>query len=161
MEIKQGDKVPDFKLKDQDGVTCTFEDYKGRWILLYFYPKDDTPGCTIEACSFRDHFFEFQENGIEVVGVSVDDAASHQKFIEKFDLPFTLLTDLDKKIVKQFGIWGKKEFMGREYMGTNRTSFLIDPWGEVVKVYRDVNPDLHIQEILADFEELEKTKMKI
>ena len=121
---------------------------------MYFYPKDDTPGCTKEACGIRDAYADFKENKIEVFGVSVDSVESHGKFAEKYHLPFTLLSDADKKAVNEYGVYGKKKFMGREYQGTLRTSFLIDPEGRIAKIYEDVKPEAHAEEILRDFRAL-------
>lgn len=151
---REGDKAPDFSAPDQDGRVRSLGDYKGEWMLLYFYPKDDTPGCTVEACTFRDEFEAFGDAGLTVVGVSTDSVKSHGKFALKHKLPFTLLADEDKKIVEAYGVWGKKKFMGREYMGTNRWSFLIDPKGKIAKFYGTVKPATHAQEVLADLAEL-------
>lgn len=148
--MKKGMKAPVFSLPDQKGTIHKLADYKGQWVLLYFYPKDDTPGCTKEACMIRDSWPKFKKLGIQVFGVSVDSVKSHGKFVKKYDLPFTLLADEDKALVKKYGVWGKKKFMGREYMGTNRTSFLIDPAGKIVKVYENVKPDGHAEEVLSD-----------
>ncbi len=149
--IKEGAAAPEFTLPDQDGKTHSLADYKGKWVLLYFYPKDDTPGCTKEACMIRDAFPDFGKLGIAVLGVSIDPPASHKKFAEKHALPFTLLADTEKKAVHAYGVWGKKKFMGREYEGTLRTSFLIDPEGKVAKVYEDVKPETHADEVLKYF----------
>lgn len=153
MKIKEGQKAPDFSLPDQNGKTHQLSSYKGCWVLLYFYPKDDTTGCTTEACSIRDNFKSFGKMETKILGVSVDSVKSHQKFAEKYKLPFTLLADEDKKVVKLYGVWGKKKFMGREYMGTFRTSFLINPEGKIAKIYERVKPDEHAGEVL---EELQK-----
>jgi len=154
MKLKLKDSAPKFTALDQDGKTHQLKDYLGSWLLLYFYPKDDTPGCTKEACSLRDNFPDFKKVKTQVVGVSVDSVASHKKFADKYQLPFTLLADEDKTIVKSYGVWGKKKFMGREFMGTLRTSFLIDPKGKIVKIYSDVKPDKHAEEILSDLKDL-------
>lgn len=150
MYKKAGTKAPGFKALDQDGVTRSLKDYAGKWVILYFYPKDDTPGCTKEACGFRDGFAKYKRAGIEVIGVSVDSVKKHAKFVEKYSLPFTLLSDEDKKIVEAYGVWGEKKFMGRTYMGTNRVSYLINPEGKIVKVYDKVKPEEHADEVLAD-----------
>ena len=121
-------------------------------MLLYFYPKDDTPGCTKEACAIRDTYAEFKKVKAVVLGVSTDSVTSHAKFAKKFNLPFTLLADEEKKVAKAYGVWGKKKFMGREYMGTHRTSFLIDPQGMIAKVYVEVKPEMHAEEVLKDLE---------
>lgn len=148
--------IPTFSLPDQNGKTHKLSDYKGQWALVYFYPKDDTPGCTKEACAIRDNFPAFKKLGIKVFGISVDSVKSHKKFAEKYDLPFTLLADEDKKVVKDWGVWGKKKFMGRDYMGTKRTSFLINSAGKVAKVYENVKPEIHAEEVLADLKALKK-----
>jgi thioredoxin-dependent peroxiredoxin len=149
-------QAPDFTLPDQDGVEHTLSQYRGQWVLLYFYPKDDTPGCTKEACSIRDAFPEFQKLNIKVLGVSVDPPESHKKFAEKHQLPFTLLADTHKKVVTHYGVWGQKHFMGREYEGTLRSSFLIDPTGAIEKIYTDVKPEGHAEEVLRDLKRLEE-----
>lgn len=148
--LNAGDKAPNFELKDQEGNTHTLSEVKGAWALIYFYPKDDTPGCTKEACSIRDNFPKFKKLGITVFGVSVDSVKKHEKFVEKYQLPFTLLADEEKKMVNDYGVWGKKKFMGREYLGTMRHSFLIDPKGKIAKVYENVKPDEHVEEVLKD-----------
>ncbi len=145
-----GKAAPDFKLPDQNGDMHSLKQYRGRWVVLYFYPKDDTPGCTVEACSFRDNFSVLKKLDAAVLGVSTDSAKKHAKFAEKYELPFTLLADEEKKVVELYGVWGKKKFMGREYMGTNRVSFLIDPKGKISKIYNAVKPAEHVAEVLAD-----------
>ena len=152
--LKIGQKAPDFFLKDKDGKPHKLSDYLGSWILLYFYPKDDTPGCTKEACAIRDNFLSFKKMKAIVLGVSTDSEQSHEKFAEKFNLPFTLLADPDKKVVKLYGVYGMKKFMGREYMGTKRISFLIDPKGHIEKIYEKVKPAEHAEEVLADLKNL-------
>jgi peroxiredoxin Q/BCP len=153
-----GKKAPAFVLPDQDGKERALKDYAGKWVVLYFYPKDDTPGCTKEACGFRDSFAALKRAGVAVLGVSVDPVRKHAKFAEKYSLPFTLLSDESKEVVERYGVWGKKKFMGREYMGTHRVTFLIDPAGKVAKVYADVKPDRHAEEVLADVKVLSKGK---
>jgi thioredoxin-dependent peroxiredoxin len=148
---KAGDKAPNFSLPDQAGKVHKLADYRGKKVVLYFYPKDDTPGCTKEACSFRDSFADFKKAGIEVLGVSVDDESSHTKFAEKYNLPFTLLADKDKKIVEKYGVWGEKNMYGKTFMGTNRVTFLIDGDGKIVKVFDKVKPDEHAKEVLEAF----------
>lgn len=148
--LKVGSKAPRFRLPDQEGKEHALKDYLGKWVVLYFYPKDDTPGCTAEACSFRDNFARLKRQGMVVLGVSVDPVKKHAKFVEKYSLPFTLLSDEDKTVVEKYGVWGKKKFMGREYMGTLRTTFLIDPAGKIAKIYENVKPDAHAEAILAD-----------
>lgn len=154
MALKPGDKAPAFSLPDQTGTERALTDYAGNWVLLYFYPKDDTPGCTKEACSIRDGWSAFKKAGIAVMGASTDSVKSHAKFVEKYDLPFTLLSDEKKELVEAYGVWGKKKFMGREYFGTKRWSFLIDPAGKIAKVYEDVKPADHAEEVLVDVKSL-------
>lgn len=154
--MKKGMKAPGFSLPDQEGTVHSLADYKGQWVLLYFYPKDDTPGCTKEACMIRDSWPKFKKLSLNVFGVSVDSVKSHGKFVKKYDLPFILLADEDKAIVKKYGVWGKKKFMGREYLGTNRMSFLIDPTGKIAKVYENVKPEAHADEVLTDLKILTK-----
>lgn len=147
-------KAPNFSAPDQDGKMHRLADYKGQWLLLYFYPKDDTPGCTTEACTLRDNFPKFRKIKAVVLGVSIDSVKSHGKFKDKYKLPFTLLSDEDKKIVTSFGVWGEKKFMGRTYMGTKRMSFLISPTGTIAKIYEKVKPADHAAEVLADIKKL-------
>jgi peroxiredoxin Q/BCP len=142
--------APDFELPDETGRTVRLSDFRGRRLILYFYPKDDTPGCTRQACAIRDDFPQFEKLGITVLGVSVDSVKSHKKFSSKYALPFTLLADEDKSISNLYGVWQKKKMMGREYMGIVRTSFLIDPSGTIAMVYPKVNPDEHAAMVLAD-----------
>lgn len=150
MKLKAGDKAPDFSLPDQDGKKHKLSDYKGSWVLLYFYPKDFTPGCTKEACGIRDNFAGFGKIGAEVLGVSADSVESHKKFAQKHQLPFRLLADEEKQVVKLYEVWQRKKIMGREFFGTKRTSFLIDPAGKVAKIYKTVKPAVHAQEVLQD-----------
>ncbi|HVW66360.1 MAG TPA: thioredoxin-dependent thiol peroxidase [Candidatus Peribacteraceae bacterium] len=154
MAIAAGQKAPAWKAKDQDGIDHTLDEYRGSWLLLYFYPKDDTPGCTTEACNFRDNLGEIERNGLKLVGVSVDPVDSHRTFADKYELPFTLIADEDKSIVKAYDVWGKKQMAGKEYDGTFRTSFLIDPNGVIQKVYENVKPETHVEEILRDTKEI-------
>lgn len=156
MTLKQGDKAPAFTLPDQNGAPHKLSDYKGKWVLVYFYPKDDTPGCTKEACMIRDNFPSFKKLGIAVLGISVDSVKSHAKFAEKYELPFTLLADEEKKVVEEYGVWGEKKFMGRTYKGVKRMSFLVDPMGVLAKVYEVVRPAEHAEQVLADIKELSK-----
>ena len=153
---KQGTKAKNFTLPDQEGKLHTLKDYLGKWVVLYFYPKDDTPGCTVEACQFRDNLPKFKRSKAVVLGVSVDAVKKHAKFVTKYELPFTLLADEEKKVVELYGVWAKKKFMGREYMGILRTSFLINPEGKIAKVYEDVKPAEHALEVLKDIKELSK-----
>lgn len=148
--LKPGDKAPDFHLQDQDGNEHSLAEVKGKWSLIYFYPKDDTPGCTKEACAIRDAFPKFKKLGITVFGVSVDSVKKHVKFVEKYQLPFILLSDEQKTMVADYDVWKKKKFMGREYMGTMRHSFLINPLGKIAKVYENVKPETHADEVLED-----------
>lgn len=148
--LEKGEKAPDFKLKDQDGVEHKLSDYKGKWVLLYFYPKDDTPGCTKEACSFRDNHDLFQNKNIVVIGVSKDSVKSHKKFSDKFSLPFDILSNESLDVIKSYRAYGKKKFMGREYMGVNRISYLIDPDGIIYKAFPKVKPTEHASEILEE-----------
>ena len=147
--LHPGAKAPDFSTTDQSGKKITLKDHRGKKVVLYFYPKDDTPGCTKEACAFRDHFAEFKQLGVEVFGVSVDTEKSHKSFAEKFKLPFTLLADTDKKIVNAYGVWGEKSMYGRKYMGTNRVTYLINESGYIAAVFPKVKPQEHPEEILA------------
>ena len=153
MKIKINQIAPDFSLPDQNGKTHKLSDYRGKYVLLYFYPKDDTPGCTTEACSIRDNFASFGKIKTVVLGVSVDPVKKHAKFAEKYKLPFTLLADEEKKVVNKYGVWGKKKFMGREYMGTFRQSFLIDREGKIEKIYETVKPAEHAKEVLEDLKQ--------
>jgi peroxiredoxin Q/BCP len=137
-------------LPDQSGKVHTLSAYRGRWVLIYFYPKDDTPGCTKEACMLRDAFPRFDGLHAHVLGVSADTAESHAKFALKYTLPFPLLADTEKKVIETYGVWGEKKMMGKAYMGIRRTSFLIDPEGIVKKVYEGVKPEVHAEEVLAD-----------
>ena len=147
--LQPGAKAPDFSTTDQSGKKITLKEYRGKKVVLYFYPKDDTPGCTKEACAFRDHFAEFKQLGVEVLGVSVDTEKSHKSFAEKFKLPFTLLADTDKKIVNAYGVWGEKSMYGRKYMGTNRVTYLVNESGHIAAVFPKVKPQEHPEEILA------------
>lgn len=149
LKLSEGDKAPDFTAPTNGGGTVSLKDFKGKYLVLYFYPKDDTPGCTKEACGFRDAYRDFEKAGAVVLGVSTDSVKKHDKFVEKFQLPFPLLADEDKTIVEAYGVWGKKKFMGREYMGTNRVTFLIDPKGRIKKIWPTVKPEEHAAEVLA------------
>jgi peroxiredoxin Q/BCP len=145
-----GSQAQLFTLPDQNGEERLLASYKGQWVLLYFYPKDDTPGCTKEACAIRDAFPNFDAKKIAVLGISPDSVKSHKKFEEKYGLPFTLLADTDKEVANLYGVWGPKKFMGREYEGVMRTSFLIAPDGTIAKVYEKVKPEVHAAEVLED-----------
>jgi len=145
-----GNLAPKFTLEDQNGEVHALSDYKGKKVLLYFYPKDDTPGCTKEACSFRDRLSELKELGVSVLGISADDAASHKKFVEKFNLNFPLLADTEKEVCNAYGVWREKLMFGKKFFGIKRESFLIDEVGEIVKHYEKVKPEKHVEEIIDD-----------
>ena len=149
--IKEGTTAPAFKTTNANGETVSLKDLRGQKVVLYFYPKDDTPGCTREACSFRDAWKKFKQQGIAVLGVSPDSEASHKKFETKYKLPFTLLADKDHAIADAYGVWGEKKFMGRTYMGVLRTTFLIDEKGKIKKVFEKVKPEDHASEVLEAF----------
>ncbi|AOM78166.1 thioredoxin-dependent thiol peroxidase [Pedobacter steynii] len=138
-DLKEGQAAPDFTATDQNGNTISLNQFKGKKVVLYFYPKDDTPGCTAEACDFRDNYQGLIAQGIVVLGVSVDDEKSHQKFATKHSLPFTLIADTDKKIVEAYGVWGEKNMYGKKYMGTNRKTFLIDEEGNISHIINKVD----------------------
>ena len=148
--LQEGDLAPDFELSDQDEVLHKLSDYRGKKVVLYFYPKDDTPGCTKEACSFRDSFGDFRKNGLVVLGVSKDSASSHAKFHEKYSLPFPLLSDTDANVIKAYEAWGPKKYMSKEYQGILRVTYIIDEEGKILKAYEKVKPQDHAQEILND-----------
>ena len=148
--------APDFSLADQDGTLRSLKDYAGKWIVLYFYPRDDTPGCTTEACNFRDERDAIAEFGnAEVIGISKDTVRSHKRFAEKYGLNFTLLSDPEHETIAAYGSWKLKKFMGREFMGTERNTFVISPEGDIAKEYRGVNPKEHAAEIIADLQALQ------
>ena len=149
--LSEGDQVPDFALKDAEGKTVKKSDLKGKKYVVYFYPKDFTPGCTTEAAEFAQDYKKFKNSGIEIIGISPDDEESHKKFGEKMKVPFILLADTEKDVAKKFGVWGKKQFMGREYMGVNRSTFLVDEKGKILKVFEKVKPSGHAQEVLDAF----------
>lgn len=151
--VKEGNKAPDFTAKNQNGEKVKLSGLRGQKVVLYFYPKDDTPGCTKQACSLRDSNDVFAEKGIKVLGVSIDDEKSHQKFISKYNLPFDLIADTDKKIVEKYGVWGEKSMYGRTYMGTMRKTFLIDEEGKIVKIFDKVKVSEHADEVLKAFGE--------
>ena len=148
MKLKIGDKAPAFKALNQDGETIQLKDFKEKKVALYFYPKDDTPGCTAQACNLRDNIDELFENDITVIGISIDAVKKHKKFEEKYDLPFNLIADEDKKIVNDYGVWGEKKLYGRAYMGTNRVTFLINEKGIIVNIIEKVDTKNHTQQIL-------------
>lgn len=150
MKLKAGDKAPQFEGKDQNGNTINLADLKGKKVVLYFYPRDNTPGCTAEACNLRDNYSELQKAGYVIYGVSSDDEKSHQKFIEKQNLPFDLLADTDKTIHEQYGTWVEKSMYGKKYMGTARVTFLIDENGIIEKVIEKVKTKDHTAQILGE-----------
>ena len=152
-KLKEGDNAPDFAVPDASGDIVRLKDLRGKKIVLYFYPKDDTPGCTKEACAFRDAYAKFKRRGIEVLGVSLDSEASHQKFAKKYDLPFRLLADTDRRLSESYGTYGEKKFMGRTYMGNHRMTFLIDEKGKIKKIYSQVKPEDHAEDVLNAFSE--------
>jgi len=151
--LTEGDKAPDFKSKDQNGNPVSLSDFKGKKVALYFYPEDDTPTCTIEACNLRDNYSLLKQKGIIVVGVSPDDEKKHKKFEQKFNLPFTLVADQDKKIIDKYGVWGEKNLYGRKYMGLHRTTFLIDEKGIIKKIFKKPRSKIHSEEILKAWQE--------
>lgn len=146
-KLNIGDKAPDFSGVTQNGKTLTLADFKGKKLVLYFYPKDNTSGCTAEACNLRDNYTRFLNGGYEIVGVSTDSIVSHQKFTEKYLLPFSLIADTDKKIVEDYGVWGEKKFMGKTYMGTIRTTFVINENGIIENIIEKVDTKNHAQQI--------------
>ena len=154
MTLKEQTKAPDFKLNNQDGKEVSLKDYRDRWVLVYFYPKDDTPGCTVEAKTMQANMKKFNALNFSVLGISPDGVESHRKFADKYKLKFDLLADAEREVVNLYGVWGKKKFMGREYMGVNRSSFLIDPKGKIAKIYPKVKPDKHAQEVYEDVQKL-------
>lgn len=147
--VAEGEQAPDFELQSDAGGTVRLSDLRGRRIVLYFYPKDDTPGCTTQACGIRDSFADLEETGALVFGVSPDDVASHERFRQKYSLPFTLLADDDHRVAEAYGVWGERSYMGRKYMGIERTTFVIDEDGVVAKVLRRVKPARHADDVLA------------
>jgi len=144
-----GDLAPDFALEDQNGTTVRLADYRGKHVVLYFYPKDDTPGCTKEACGFRDDYAKFTSKNVVILGVSPDDPKSHKKFVDKYELPFTLLADTEKAVCQAYDVWKEKNMYGRKSMGVERTTFLIDPVGKIVKIFPKVKVDGHIEAVMA------------
>ncbi len=151
--VKEGNKAPAFSAKDQDGNRVKLADFKGKKVALYFYPRDMTPGCTKQACSLRDGFADLKKKNIVVLGVSTDDEAKHQKFIAKYDLPFTLIADTDNKVSEKYGVWVEKNMYGKKYMGIKRTTFLIDEEGRIKKIMAKVKVGEHADQVLAGFQE--------
>lgn len=150
--LKEGDKAPDFAGIDQNEHTISLSDYKGKKLILFFYPKDNTPGCTAEACNLRDNFDDLKEKGYELLGVSPDSARKHQNFIKKHELPFPLLADTEKEVLNAYEVWGEKKFMGRTYDGVHRTTFIIDEEGKIEKVFKKVKTKAHTEQILEEME---------
>ena len=148
LKLKEGDKAPDFTANATDGQQISLSDFQGKNVILYFYPRDDTPGCTKESCAFRDEVSAFKKKGVVILGVSIDSVKSHVKFTEKYKLPFPLIADEDKALVEAYGVWGQKTFLGRKYMGTHRVTFLIGPDGIIRKIWPKVKPAEHAKEVL-------------
>ena len=148
MALKEGDKAPDFTAASSDGKKVSLKDLKGKKVVLYFYPKDDTPGCTVEACGFRDGIKKIEKQDAVVLGVSPDSVASHNKFIDKFKLPYLLLADEDKKICQAYGVWVEKSLYGKKYMGVARSTFILGKDGRIEKIYEKVKPEGHTEEVL-------------
>jgi len=146
--LVEGQKAPDFKAKDQNGNVVALKDFRGKKVVLYFYPEDDTPTCTVEACNLRDNYGELKKAGLVILGVSPDDRNKHKKFEEKYNLPFTLLEDPDKKIIDKYGVWGEKNLYGNKFMGLHRTTFLIDENGIIIKIFKKPKSKIHSEEIL-------------
>lgn len=154
MTLSVGEPAPTFELPDAEGKTFRLEDLQGKWVVLYFYPRDNTPGCTKEACGFRDAYTDYQDKNVVVLGVSTDDAKSHTKFATKHSLPFPLLVDEGGSVASAYESYGPKKFMGKEYIGITRRTFVIDPDGRLAKIYPKVKPEPHAQEVLADLTKL-------
>jgi peroxiredoxin Q/BCP len=148
LKLKEGDPAPEFDARTSGGGTLSLKELRGRNVVLYFYPRDNTPGCTKEACGFRDHFADFEKQGAMVLGVSVDSGKSHDKFVEKYKLPFRLLVDEDREIAQAYGAWGQKSFLGKKYMGMFRMTYLIGPDGRIRKIWPKVKPETHAEEVL-------------
>ena len=150
--LKEGDKAPDFKVINELGEQMTLADFSGKKLVLYFYPKDSTPGCTAESCNLRDHYADLKTKGFEVLGVSADNEASHQKFIKKHELPFHLLADTEKEVLNAYGVWGPKKFMGRTFDGIHRTTFVIDENGMIERIFTKVKTKEHTEQILESYQ---------
>ena len=150
--LKEGDKAPDFKVINELGDEMTLADFSGKKLVLYFYPKDSTPGCTAESCNLRDHYADLKIKGFEVLGVSADNEASHQKFIKKHELPFHLLADTEKQVLNAYGVWGPKNFMGRTFDGIHRTTFVIDENGIIERIFTKVKTKEHTEQILESYQ---------
>jgi peroxiredoxin Q/BCP len=147
--VEEGQDAPDFELTSDSGEVIRLSQFRGKPVVLYFYPRDDTPGCTAQACGIRDSYDDFEERGAVVLGVSPDEETSHVKFKQKYGLPFTLLADPEHMVAEQYGVWGEKKYMGRTYMGVERSTFLIDENGRIARVMRRVKPDTHVEQVLA------------
>lgn len=151
-KLKTGDIAPGFSFTDHDGATRNLSDYQGKKVILYFYPKDNTPGCTLEACSLRDGYDDLRSKGFEVIGVSADSASSHEGFKTRFKLPFTLVSDTDKSVINAYGVWGEKKFLGKKFMGISRTTFVIDEKGHIANIIEKVNTKDHAKQVLEEME---------
>jgi len=156
--IQIGVEAPEFELPDQNGALVSLRAFRGKFVVIYFYPKDNTPGCTKESCDFRDNYLPFQELGVVILGISPDSVASHVKFISNHDLPFTLLSDTSKVTLNAYGVWGQKSFAGKSYDGVIRSTILIDPDGKVVKIWSPVSVVGHVQEVMAEVEKAVKAR---
>ena len=154
IQLQEGDKAPDFKSRDQNGKSIALNDFKGKKVVVYFYPEDDTPTCTVEACNLRDNYALLKKNGFVILGVSPDDEKKHKKFEEKYNLPFTLVADPEKKIIGKYGVWGEKNMYGRKYMGLHRTTFLINERGIIVKIFKKPKSKIHSDEIIKAWDEM-------
>jgi len=148
--VEEGQEAPDFELTSDSGERIRLSQFRGQLVVLYFYPRDDTPGCTTQACGIRDNYDDFEQRRAVVLGVSPDKQTSHVKFKQKYGLPFTLLADPEHEVAEQYGVWAEKKYMGRTYMGVERSTFLIDPEGRIAKVMRRVKPDTHVERVLAE-----------
>ena len=160
ISLTEGNKAPLFKSKDQNGKPVSLADFKGKKVALYFYPEDDTPTCTIEACNLRDNYSLLKKEGIVVLGVSPDDEKKHKKFEKKFDLPFTLVTDPDKKIIDKYGVWGEKSMYGKKYFGVLRTTFIVGKDGKILKIFEKVKPKEHGKEVLGYIKTLNRLTVR-